>query len=89
MSLYSRTSRVHFLTIPVQEKKNYEFEIFTRCGLMNKKAMNAVTGRFCVCMSLRGSVSDGIEVPTNHSWYDVVRRSMAPLFVASRPKEGI
>ena len=39
-----------------------------------------------VCRS-GGSVSDGIEVPTNHSWYDVVRRSDGAI-ICSFPAEG-
>ena len=32
-------------------------------------------------------MSDGIEVPTNHSWYDVVRRSDGTI-ICSFPAEG-
>ena len=39
-----------------------------------------------VCRS-GGNVTDGIEVPSNHSWYDVVRRSDGAI-VCSFPAEG-
>ena len=58
-------------------------------GISQSFAMSVLSPDFLfasVCRS-GGSVSDGIEVPTNHSWYDVVRRSDGAI-ICSFPAEG-
>lgn len=54
---------------------------------MNKKEMNEATDVLGAYVAQVNEVSDGIEVPADHSWYDVVRRSDGAI-ICSFPAEG-